>query len=122
MWQNCHSELEESGNWSDPINIGFPINTTSDNLFYYPLGSGNEGYYARVDKEEPLNFDLYHVRIMDRKAKFRETPEPSRFNRNFQMLIIHPALPDTLILYYNREKDIFTSGDPEVQLKIMKNE
>lgn len=29
------------GRWSKPVNIGYPVNTTDDNLFYYPLGSGD---------------------------------------------------------------------------------
>ncbi len=41
-----YSIKNEDGTWSDPINMGFPINTTDDDLFYFPI-SKTKGYQAR---------------------------------------------------------------------------
>ena len=30
-------EKKEDGDWSNPVNIGYPINTTNDNLYYFPI-------------------------------------------------------------------------------------
>ena len=113
-----YADRYETGAWSDPINIGFPINTTSNDLFFYPIGNGSQGYYSRVEREGPMTFDLYHVRISERITMIPETPKASRFDRDFQIKLTDPETSDTLIIYYNREKDIFVSGDPDIQISI----
>jgi outer membrane protein OmpA-like peptidoglycan-associated protein/YHS domain-containing protein len=41
-----YSDMKEDGTWSTPVNIGYPINTTDDDLFYVPVNP-YEGYMAR---------------------------------------------------------------------------
>ncbi|MBN2274975.1 MAG: PD40 domain-containing protein [Bacteroidales bacterium] len=38
------------GNWLPPANIGFPVNTTDDDLFFYPVDTGSVAYMALRDK------------------------------------------------------------------------
>jgi hypothetical protein len=113
-----YADLTETGGWSYPVNIGFPVNTTSDDLFFYPVGDGSQGYTARVDRGGLLTFDLYNVRISGRQAALSQTGSASRFNRDFQIQLIVPETSDTLFLYYNREKDIFISKDPKTRVNI----
>ncbi len=35
-----------SGQWSNPINIGYPVSTTDDNLAFQPYDNGNYGLYS----------------------------------------------------------------------------
>lgn len=41
------SSLGSNGNWLPPVNIGYPLNTTDDDLFFFPLDTGNIGYQSR---------------------------------------------------------------------------
>ncbi|MEA2041936.1 MAG: hypothetical protein U9N85_05225, partial [Bacteroidota bacterium] len=41
------SEQKEDGTWSEPENIGFPINTVDDDIFYFPAGNENIAYFTR---------------------------------------------------------------------------
>jgi outer membrane protein OmpA-like peptidoglycan-associated protein len=41
------SSLDANGSWLPPLNIGYPINTTDDDLFFFPVGNGNIAYNAR---------------------------------------------------------------------------
>ncbi|MDA3890202.1 MAG: OmpA family protein [Salinivirgaceae bacterium] len=41
------STQDAGGQWSEPQNIGYPINTTADDRFYMPIGDGSVAYYAR---------------------------------------------------------------------------
>jgi outer membrane protein OmpA-like peptidoglycan-associated protein/tetratricopeptide (TPR) repeat protein len=41
------SALDKDGSWLSPVNIGYPVNTTDDDLFFFPLGSGTIAYQAR---------------------------------------------------------------------------
>ncbi len=50
-----------NGVWTKPVNLGYPINTTDDDVFYYPVGDGYKGYISRF---LPQNFgenDIYLV-------------------------------------------------------------
>ncbi len=39
------SKLSE-GKWSGPVNIGYPVSTTDDNIAFQPFDHGNFGYYS----------------------------------------------------------------------------
>ncbi|MDF2436990.1 MAG: hypothetical protein K0Q95_1366 [Bacteroidota bacterium] len=41
---------DENGNWSDPINIGYPINTPDDDVFYITTADGQRAFFSS-DKE-----------------------------------------------------------------------
>jgi len=38
--------------WSEPVNLGFPINNTGDNLGYIAMHGGRTGYYAKINPAE----------------------------------------------------------------------
>jgi len=40
------SELQTNGLWSNPKNLGYPINTPDDNIFFMPIDNGKSGYYS----------------------------------------------------------------------------
>jgi tetratricopeptide (TPR) repeat protein len=40
------SDLQSNGLWSTPKNLGYPINTPDDNIFFMPIGDGKSGYYS----------------------------------------------------------------------------
>ena len=50
--------------WQVPLNIGYPINNTGDNLFYSPSKENcREGYYTFSDPEGMGGSDIYLIRI-----------------------------------------------------------
>jgi len=58
------SDLDEKGEWGAPVNIGYPVNTTDDDLFFMPVGKGNRGYLSRFSadgygKMDILTYDIY---------------------------------------------------------------
>ncbi|HEY9123743.1 MAG TPA: OmpA family protein [Bacteroidales bacterium] len=54
------SDRLPNGEWGEPRNIGYPINTTSDDLFYFPLDS-NKALY-QLDHSAP--FAISQVEIL----------------------------------------------------------
>ncbi len=42
------SVRNENGDWSQPQNLGYPVNSTADDLFYLPIGDGTAAYMARL--------------------------------------------------------------------------
>jgi tetratricopeptide (TPR) repeat protein len=49
------------GKWSDPVNIGYPLNNTSDNTSYKAAQGGKAGYYSRMGMEGSTSEDICHV-------------------------------------------------------------
>lgn len=56
-----YSEIGSDGKYSNPVNIGWPLNTTDDELFFVPINNGAEGYLARFDETGFGGSDLYYV-------------------------------------------------------------
>lgn len=54
-----YAELKDDGTWSTPQNMGFPINTTRDDINYYITGGGNR-YYATV-REDANSYDIFKI-------------------------------------------------------------
>jgi outer membrane protein OmpA-like peptidoglycan-associated protein/tetratricopeptide (TPR) repeat protein len=64
------SQLSGNGTWSVPENVGYPINTTDDDIFYVISPDGRNAYYSSFRKEGRGEKDNYKATFIDRK----ETP------------------------------------------------
>jgi len=61
--------LQKDGKWSIPANIGYPINTTNDNIGFQTIGDGSTGYISRIAPDGLGKEDIYKVEI---KGKFAQ--------------------------------------------------
>jgi len=59
-----YSDLKDDGTWGEPVNLGYPINTSDDELFYCPVRNGQSAYYAGYLKEGFGNQDLFRLDII----------------------------------------------------------
>lgn len=61
------SVMDENGNWSEPENIGYPINTPNHDLFFVLAGNGKRGYFSS-SKEGGYGFqDIYVINFITEK-------------------------------------------------------
>jgi hypothetical protein len=58
-----YSTLLDNGEWSVPLNIGFPLNTTDDDVFFKPINQGYEGYISKDIPGDIGKQDIYRVEI-----------------------------------------------------------
>jgi tetratricopeptide (TPR) repeat protein len=58
-----YSTLLENGEWSVPVNLGFPLNSTDDDLFFKPVNDGYEGYFAKYSPDGFGRQDIYRLEI-----------------------------------------------------------
>ncbi len=56
-----YAEKLDNGDWSEPVNIGYPINTTDDDLFYQPINNGKSGYMPRCREDGFGDYDIYRI-------------------------------------------------------------
>ncbi len=57
------STLLDNGQWSEPENIGYPLNTTDDDLFFQPVKTGNEGYFSKYSPTGYGGEDIYRIEV-----------------------------------------------------------
>lgn len=59
----------ESRTCEEPTNIGYPINTTQNDVFYVPTPDGRRAYYASYQEGGIGSSDLYLITLPDSKEK-----------------------------------------------------
>jgi hypothetical protein len=59
-----YSTRLDNGQWSKPINAGYPLNTTRDDMFFDPVGDGSYAYYAKYDRDDTYGLlDIYKLEV-----------------------------------------------------------
>jgi Tol biopolymer transport system component len=53
----------DSNKWSEPINIGYPINTTDDDVFYVSTPDGKRAYYSSARPGGFGDKDIYMIKF-----------------------------------------------------------
>lgn len=82
-----YSTLSDSNAWSEPINIGYPINTTEDDIFFVTTPDNKRAYYSSVKPGGYGEKDIYMLNLLELSDKnltvyrgeirnqFQEVPE-----------------------------------------------
>ena len=55
------TQVDEEDNWSEPINMGYPLNTVDDDIFYTTTADGRTGYYSSERLDGQGDKDIYTV-------------------------------------------------------------
>lgn len=58
------SEIQTDGKWTQPINIGYPVSTPDDDVFFTISASGIHGYYASFREDGEGEKDLYMITFL----------------------------------------------------------
>ncbi len=58
------SEKDANGNWQKPVNLGYPINTPDNELFYRPSADGKYAYYSSIRPDTRGGYDIYKISYM----------------------------------------------------------
>ena len=59
------STLNKDLTWSAPVNIGYPINTVSDDIFFTPTVSGNNALFSSYRDEGKGDYDIYELSLLN---------------------------------------------------------
>ncbi|MGP8216732.1 MAG: OmpA family protein [Bacteroidia bacterium] len=54
----------DSGKWSEPENLGYPVNTPDDDVFFTISANGKHGYYASIRKDGYGETDIYKITFL----------------------------------------------------------
>ena len=97
---------KKNDTWQKPENLGYPINTTDDDLFFQPLGNGTTAYYSMLTgyKEK----EIFKINLVSRKIELVfeirgviSVPDSTfLFNENFPISLVDVVSNDTIDLSY----------------------
>jgi len=66
-----YSGLNEDGGWNTPVNIGYPVNTTGDDICYAPVGNGSIAFMPKILVEGKGKEDIYYIETFpEEKTEF----------------------------------------------------
>lgn len=94
------SELGENGEWSAVSNLGYPINTPDDDIFFMPTPDGQRVYYASRQPDGYGSTDIYLITF------------PSEDDRSLAVVASHifdeanAPYSDAIIRIYDAENDL----------------
>ncbi|MCD4682174.1 MAG: tetratricopeptide repeat protein, partial [Bacteroidales bacterium] len=54
----------KDGSWTNPVNLGYPINTPDDDVFFTMAASGQRGYYSSKKRDGFGEQDLYMIAFL----------------------------------------------------------
>jgi outer membrane protein OmpA-like peptidoglycan-associated protein len=54
----------ENGKWTEPVNLGWPINGPGDDVFFVVNANGRHGYYASAKKGGVGSQDIYMITML----------------------------------------------------------
>ena len=109
--------------WGKPENIGYPINSTDDNLFFQPVKNGAYAYYSMLEGYKSMGIYRLSLFGKDIKRSFEIKGIVSLkdttllFNENFRVsLMMDTSLVDTIdVSFPNTETGLYgfvaNSGD-----------
>lgn len=61
-----------SNTWSEPSNLGYPINTTDDDVYFRPVSGGIFAYSSLPQPDDLTNYDIYRMEINPMPEKKQE--------------------------------------------------
>ncbi|MGI6340383.1 MAG: hypothetical protein ACOXZV_13540 [Bacteroidales bacterium] len=98
----------DSSGWSSPENIGFPLNTTGDDLFFQPVNNGKNGYYSMSTDYKKK--DIFYIsfgssltaekRIFDIRGIYQLDDILVPFDDNYSIHLINRTSGDTIDVGY----------------------
>jgi hypothetical protein len=65
-----YATLNEDNKFSDATNIGYPINTTDDDIFYVTSPDGKRGYFSSAKAGGYGDKDIYRITIAESRERF----------------------------------------------------
>jgi outer membrane protein OmpA-like peptidoglycan-associated protein/tetratricopeptide (TPR) repeat protein len=59
-----YSERDENGKWQEPVNIGYPVNTSDDDVFFVVAGNARYAYYSSARDGGYGSQDIYRITFL----------------------------------------------------------
>lgn len=118
--------MNDDGTWSKPENLGYPVNTPDDDLFFVMSGSGKHGYYSSAAEDSYGDLDIYMI-------TFRGPEKPPILHNEDNLLANVAPVGESVVaekveiktmrltILKGTIKDALTNDPVEAQIEIIDN-
>jgi len=96
-----YSKQNSDNNWEPPVNIGYPINTTGNDLFYFPIANGTIAYMSQVLPNSFGKEDIFKIENTSLKYELHRYTGRSD-NEMIHFDIIDMNTNDTIMFRYDK--------------------
>ncbi|PJA06506.1 MAG: hypothetical protein COX70_09285 [Flavobacteriales bacterium CG_4_10_14_0_2_um_filter_32_8] len=107
-----YSLLDDAGNWTKPVNMGYPVNSTDDDVFFVTSTDGKRGYYSSFKETGYGEKDIYKISLEDANAKpvtlltgFIKVRGMSETPDNAQVVVTNNENGELVGIFKPRKKD-----------------
>lgn len=88
--------ISEDGFWASPENVGYPINTTEDDVFYYPTADEKYAVFSTSRQRRGLgDLDINYLTIIKPKKKYISVRGRTADDATFKSLVADVSFVDT---------------------------
>lgn len=91
------SEKDSDGNWSDPVNLGYPINTPNDEIFFKIEENEKQAYYSAIRENGVGALDIYKIVFLGEEKELKMGTKSELLAWNYK--------PDYTI-FYNKPNEL----------------
>lgn len=90
----------KDGRWSNPVNLGHPINTPEDDVFFTLAANGQRGYYSSKKKDGYGNHDIYMITFLEASKPLKLHEEDMLFAYNSKSIgpVLAPKIEQNTVL------------------------
>ncbi len=118
--------MNDDGTWTKPENLGYPVNTPDDDLFFVMSASGKHGYYSSSSDKGYGDYDLYMI-------TFRGQEKPPVLHNEDNLLANVAPVGESVVaekveiktmrltILKGTIKDALTNNPVEAQIEIVDN-
>jgi len=111
-----YSELTEDG-WKRPVNAGYPLNSTGDNIFFVPVDNGKAGYMSMIKDDGFGDKDIYRISLDETSPMENDNVKKSLENIDLEnsvtLKLVNDNSNDTIIIWFNKNTNRFYFDVPE---------
>ncbi|MCP4313123.1 MAG: hypothetical protein GY790_17835 [Bacteroidetes bacterium] len=106
-------EMGGDGNWGQPVNMGYPINTTGDDTYYVPLNDGLSGLQSRFTNIAVGREDLWYVEIQGEEGFISDglvlavDTREGIAAKDFAIVVVDEVTGEEIEVLYNAKQDSF---------------
>ncbi|MEZ5010946.1 MAG: hypothetical protein R2744_04785 [Bacteroidales bacterium] len=105
----------QGGSWKTPGNIGYPFNTSDDDIFFQPVNNGANGYYSMFTayKEKHIHYITMgdtgnKTRLFEIKGIVSLSDTVMEFSDDFRVLLVSETAGDTIdVSFPNRSTGFY---------------
>lgn len=116
----------ENGKWSAPENLGYPVNSPDDDVYFAISGSGRRGYYASAKEGGYGEKDIYVITFLGPEKPFAYNSEDNLIASQQEAIKAKIAeaveiKPVSLTILKGTIADAFTKKPLEASLELVDN-